>query len=355
MTKTEKGSRKPIFSKNWRDRFQVDLVDFRKLRKRDPFGVLMRWVMSLKDHATRLTYICALPRKRPKLIAYKLQEIFGVIGYPKIFHTDNGKEFTGKMILLRKLNPNILAVTGRPRRPRDQGSVENVNAIVKRVLGSVLAERRQSGDNPNWTEVLGSVASVINSQCGRGKNDVTPYEAVFGQIFDHPFSCNKTEAHRCWTIDDRMHVTSEPDFDDYVKDNFIVKEDEDKEYRGDDSNDDLNEEDVAYWSDDDLSEEEKRSVSDEYFDHHLFDDLKEVNIPSLPEFTDQVTKSEVKSPPEYIHPSNLKSPPENTENKNDGNETDGIFDDEGTAKEKADKSPPTFSPVEKSDCSTGMC
>ena len=125
----------------------------------------MRWVMSLKDHASRLTYICALPRKRPKLVAYKLQEIFGLIGYPKIFHTDNGKEFTAKLILefLRLLNPNILAVTGRPRRPRDQGSVENVNALVKRVLGSVLAERRQSGDNLNCTEVLGSVASVINS------------------------------------------------------------------------------------------------------------------------------------------------------------------------------------------------
>ncbi len=30
VTKNEKGSRKPIFSKNWRDRFQVDLVDFCK-------------------------------------------------------------------------------------------------------------------------------------------------------------------------------------------------------------------------------------------------------------------------------------------------------------------------------------
>jgi hypothetical protein len=103
--------------------------------------------------------------------------------------------------------------------------VENVNALVKRVLRSVLAERRQSGENPNWTEVLGSVASVINSQCGRGENDVTPYEAVFGQIFDHPFSCNKAEARRCWTVDDQMHVTNEPDFDDCVKDNFILKED----------------------------------------------------------------------------------------------------------------------------------
>ena len=40
VTKNEKGSRKPIFSKNFRDRFQVDLVDFHKLRKQDPFGVL---------------------------------------------------------------------------------------------------------------------------------------------------------------------------------------------------------------------------------------------------------------------------------------------------------------------------
>jgi transposase InsO family protein len=137
--------------------------------------------MTLKNHASGLTYICALPRKQAHLIAYKLQEIFGVIGYPKIFHTDNGKEFTARCVveLLRKLNPNIMSVTGRPRCPHDQGSVENVNKMVKRVLGMVLAERRLVGENPNWTEVLGSVASTINSQCGRGKNDVTAFEAVF--------------------------------------------------------------------------------------------------------------------------------------------------------------------------------
>jgi transposase InsO family protein len=151
----------------------------------------MRWVLTIKDHATGITYICALPRKQAHLIAYKLQEIFGFIGYPKIFHTDNGKEFTAKCVLefLRNLNPNIVSVTGRPRRPRDQGSVENVNKMVKRVLGSVLAERRLAGQNPNWTEVLGSVAAAINSQSGRCKNDVSAYEAVFGEKYDHPMSC----------------------------------------------------------------------------------------------------------------------------------------------------------------------
>ena len=117
VTKPKKGALKPIVSKLFHDRFKVDLVYFRKLRNQDPFGVLMRWVMTIKDHATGLTYLCALPRKRPDLVAYKLQEIFGAIGYPKIFHTNNGKEFTAKSILkfLRHSNPSVLLVTGRPR------------------------------------------------------------------------------------------------------------------------------------------------------------------------------------------------------------------------------------------------
>ncbi len=152
VTKNEKGCRKPIFSKNFRNRFQIDLIDFRKLRKHDPFDVLMRWVMTLMDHATGLTHICALPRKRPNLVSYQLQEIFGLIGYPKNFHTDNGKEFTAKLIMefLRQLNPNIIAVTGQAQRPRDQGSVENVNALVKRswevsLLSTVWQERIPTG------------------------------------------------------------------------------------------------------------------------------------------------------------------------------------------------------------------
>jgi hypothetical protein len=132
VTKPQKGSRKPIISRSFRQRFQIDLIDMRKLQKRDPFGVMMRWIMTVKGHATGFTYICVLPRKRPSLIAYRLQEVFGLIGYPSIFHTDNGKEFTAKVILqfLRQLNPNILSVTGRPRRPNDQGSVESMNKLV---------------------------------------------------------------------------------------------------------------------------------------------------------------------------------------------------------------------------------
>jgi hypothetical protein len=47
VTKNEKGSQKPIFSKNFWDRFQVDLVDFRKLRKCDPFGASVDPIIDL--------------------------------------------------------------------------------------------------------------------------------------------------------------------------------------------------------------------------------------------------------------------------------------------------------------------
>jgi hypothetical protein len=92
----------------------------------------MRWILVVKDHdATGFIYLCALPRKRADLVAFKLHEMFDVIGYPKIMHSDNGKEFKAKVVLelLCKFNPNILSVYGRPWRPQDQGSVENITNL----------------------------------------------------------------------------------------------------------------------------------------------------------------------------------------------------------------------------------
>jgi hypothetical protein len=41
VSRNEKGSCMPITSKTFCDRFQLDLMNFRKLRKRNPFGVLI--------------------------------------------------------------------------------------------------------------------------------------------------------------------------------------------------------------------------------------------------------------------------------------------------------------------------
>lgn len=96
--------------------------------------------------------------------------------------TDNGKEFIATVVvdLIKESNPNCYLVTGRPRTPRDQGSVENANKMVQQVLKSISSENRLRSKEVNWTKLLGQVMSVCNSHSGIRKNSVSSYEAVFG-------------------------------------------------------------------------------------------------------------------------------------------------------------------------------
>jgi hypothetical protein len=110
--------------------------------------------------------------------------------------------------------------------------------------------------------VLGSVASAINMQHGWGENDVSAYEAVYGQKTDHEFSCSKEEAHQCWTVLERLKVTNNPELKKYACKNYIIC---DAKICDDDAN--------GYFSDRSLPVVEKEEVSDEYFFDHLNDDI----------------------------------------------------------------------------------
>jgi hypothetical protein len=120
---------------------------------------------------------------------------------------------------------------------------------------------------------------------------------------------------------------------------------------------------LAYFSNEELSQEEMDEVSDEYFYEHLFDDVEfpKSQLKSLPEDIkpEEVPPSQLKSPPEYIqpvHPSLLKSPPENIQPDNFDHTDFDVFDEaQGIGQEQVVTSPTTFSPVEKSGCSTGIC
>jgi hypothetical protein len=155
------------------------------------------------------------------------------------------------------MNPHIYAVTGHPRRPQDQGSVESMNKLVKRILGTVLTERRLAGDNPNWTEVLGMVAATINSQHGRGKDDVSSFEAVYDQVLNHDMSCSKAEARQCWTLSQFLKVTNDAEFAEYAANNYNLDEDSPDAAEQDDSS--------GYFSDEELQDDEKEEVTDDDF------------------------------------------------------------------------------------------
>ncbi len=127
-----------------------------------------------------------------------------------------------------------------------------------------LSNYRLVAKDRNWTEVLGSVAAAINSQHGRGKHDVSAYEAVYGQKMDHDFSCSKEDAQRCWTVPKCLKVTNDPQFAKYAHKNYIIDDDEicnDDKIGDDDAK--------GYFSDGSLHSDEKEEVSDECFFDHL--------------------------------------------------------------------------------------
>jgi len=79
-----KGARKPIKSHSYRDRIQVDLIDFREdphpeyeQHDDDTFAPpLMTWLMVVKDHFTRLVYMRPIPSKAPRHVARELVHIY---------------------------------------------------------------------------------------------------------------------------------------------------------------------------------------------------------------------------------------------------------------------------------------
>jgi hypothetical protein len=114
-------------------------------------------------------------------------------------HAGNGKEFIATIVvdLIKESNPNCFIVTGHPRTPRDQGSVESANKIVQQVLKSISLENHLQSIKVNWTKLLGQVMVVCNSHSGRRKHSVPSYKAVFGQNYHPQLKCNMSKMREC--------------------------------------------------------------------------------------------------------------------------------------------------------------
>ncbi len=82
-----KGAKKPILLSEFRDCFQVDLIDVLTMRKKDVYRQMPRRIMTVKDHSTGLVCLCTLPHKKADFVAAELEKFFGLVGYAAIFHT----------------------------------------------------------------------------------------------------------------------------------------------------------------------------------------------------------------------------------------------------------------------------
>ena len=104
-------------------------------------------------------------------------------------------------------NPNCFVVTGLPRTPRDQGSVESGNKLVSSIRKNIACERCRAGLDDNWTLYLGQIMACCNSHAGRARQSISNYEAVFGMKFHTGIRCPLSEMQKCRNISERLHIS----------------------------------------------------------------------------------------------------------------------------------------------------
>ncbi len=160
-------------------------------------------------------------------------------------NADNVKEFITTIVvdLIKESNPNCFIVTGHPRTPQDQGSVESTNKIVQQVLKSISLENSLRSIQGNWTKLLVQVMAVCNSHSGRWKHNVSSYEAVFGQKYHPQVKCNMSKMRECRSIFQRLKLSPDERLETYVRQHDIVEIELDcTEYDEDDDVDDSDKE-----------------------------------------------------------------------------------------------------------------
>jgi hypothetical protein len=163
---------KPIVSKDFNSRGQVDLVDMQSM----PDGNY-RFIMNYQDYLTTFCIIEALSSKRAAEVAYKiLLNIYLVFGAPHILQSDNGREFTAEIIKEQKvLWPDLAVVYGKPQHPQWQGSVERSNADIHDMIVSWMRDN----DTTKWAVGLKFIQFQKNRRFHEGiKRSL--YEAMFG-------------------------------------------------------------------------------------------------------------------------------------------------------------------------------
>ena len=84
---------KPIVSKEFNSRGQMDLIDMQSLSYNE-----YRYIMVYQDHMTKFVVLRPLKSKRETDVAMQILDIFLLFGAPNILQSDNGAEFTASII-----------------------------------------------------------------------------------------------------------------------------------------------------------------------------------------------------------------------------------------------------------------
>ena len=135
------------------------------------------------DHFSKFHVLFPLQRKTAEEVSRLLEErVLAYFGPPKIFHSDNGREFVNQLIraMFDRWGGDVTFINGRPRHSQSQGLVERGNRTVEQKIAAMKYDEGITGDHYPWAAWLPRIMFAINSQ-QQGTIKDSPYRVVFGK------------------------------------------------------------------------------------------------------------------------------------------------------------------------------
>ena len=135
------------------------------------------------DHFSKFHVLFPLRRKTAEEVSYMLQErVLAYLGPPKIFHSDNGREFVNNLIraMFEKWGGDVTFVSGRPRHSQSQGLVERGNRTVEQKIAAMKLDEGHGENKYPLVSWLPCIMFSMNCERHEGIKDL-PYRVVFGR------------------------------------------------------------------------------------------------------------------------------------------------------------------------------
>lgn len=157
-----------------------------------------RFIFTMQDDLTKYSYAVPIPNHEAQTIAIELSKFITLFGIPKSILSDQGTDFTSK--LMKELTKLFQTkhVFSSPYHPQSNGALERSHLTLKDYLKHFINDKQN-----NWDEFITFAMFSYNSHVHKSTG-LTPYETLFGY---KPFLPNT--------------ITSEPKFN-YCYDDYII-------------------------------------------------------------------------------------------------------------------------------------
>ncbi|KAM8707501.1 hypothetical protein ACLKA7_005045 [Drosophila subpalustris] len=153
--------------------FQKLYIDFLGKYPRSKRG--HAWIFIVVDHFTKFTFLKAMRDATAScVVSFLVQEVFLKFGVPEVIHSDNGRQFTGKVFEEMTQAYGIHHLRTAVYSPQSNAA-ERVNRSVLAAIRAYL-----ESDHREWDLYLPEIEVALRNSVHTATG-VTPFFALFGQ------------------------------------------------------------------------------------------------------------------------------------------------------------------------------